>query len=346
MPPPAAAAAPDAAIPDLAIDGGQKAAILILALGDTLGGKILALLREDEIRTVSKAMVRLGPIPARLVEQLSAEVVAGVGNATGLTGGLENTERFLLKSLPPERVARIMEEIQGPSGRSMWDKLGHVDEGVLASYLKNEYPQTVAVVISKLPPEHAAKVLAELPEAYATEVVMRLLRLETVRPDVLDGIERTLRAEFMSNLARASRRDPHERMATIFNTLDRKTEARFLGALERRDQAAADRIRALMFTFEDLVRVPTQGIQVLLRGARKDRIAMALKGASAELRDLFFRNLSERAGKMLREEIDGLGPVKMKEVDEARADIVRVAKELAAAGKIEIKASKDEEVVY
>jgi flagellar motor switch protein FliG len=238
-----------------------------------------------------------------------------------------------------------MEEIHGPAGRTMWDKLGNVDEDVLANYLKNEYPQTVAVVISKLRPDHAAKVLAELPDAFSTEVVMRLLCMETVQQDVLADVERTLRSEFMSNLARTARTDPHEQMAVIFNNLDRRTETRFLDALERRDQEAADRIRALMFTFEDLGRVPAQGIQVLLRTVQKDKIAMALKGASAEMRDLFFRNLSERAAKMLREELENLGPVKLRTVDDARAELVRVAKDLAAQGRIEIKAASDEEVV-
>jgi flagellar motor switch protein FliG len=326
--------------------GPQKAAILILALGDAQGGQLLSLLHEDEIREVSKALVNLGPIPAGIVEQLCSEFTETLNNATGLIGGIENTERLLLTSLPPPRVAQIMEEIHGPAGRTMWDKLGNVNEDLLANYLKNEYPQTVAVVISKLRPDHAARVLAELPEAFATEVVMRLLSMEAVRKDVLADVERTLRSEFMSNLARTSRSDPHEQMAVIFNNLDRRTETRFLEALERRDQQSADLIRSLMFTFEDLGRVPAQGIQVLLRTVQKDKIAMALKGAPAEMRDLFFRNLSERATKMLREELENLGPVKLRDVDEARAELVRVAKDLAAQGRIEIKSANEEEVVY
>jgi len=328
-----------------ALSGPQKAAILILALGDVQGGKLFSLLHEDEIREVSKALVNLGSIPAAVVEQLCVEFSENLSSATGLVGGIESTERLLMTSLAPARVAQIMEEIHGPAGRTMWDKLGNVAEDVLASYLKNEYPQTVAVVISKLRPDHAAKVLAELPEAFATEVVMRLLCMETVQKDVLEDVERTLRSEFMSNLARTARTNPHEQMAVVFNNLDRRTEARLLGALERRDQEAADRIRSLMFTFDDLGRIPAQGIQVLLRTVQKDKIALALKGASAEMKDLFFRNLSERAAKMLREELENLGPVKLRDVDEARAELVRVAKDLAALGRIEIKQPSEEEIV-
>ena len=328
------------------LTGAQKAAILILAIGDAQSGKLFSLMHEDEIREVSKAMIELGPIPAAAVERLCSEFGEKVGGVTGLAGGIDSTRRMLLGSLSVDRVDQIMEEIHGPAGRTMWDKLGNVDEEMLAGYLKNEYPQTVAVVLSKIKADHAAKVLVALPEAFANEVVMRLLRMETVQKEVLDGVERTLRSEFMSNLARTQRRDPHEQMASIFNNLDRKMETRFIGALERRDHEAADRVRSLMFTFEDLGRIPPQGIQVLLRSVQKDRIAMALKGASAEMKDLFFKNLSERAGKMLREEIEGLGPVKLREVDESRAELVQVAKDLAAQGKIEIKQGTEEEVVY
>lgn len=332
--------------PYASLTGPQKTAILILAIGDVQGGSLLACLQEHEIREVSKAMVQLGPIPATVVEKLYEEFSDCVRGATGVVGGVESTERMLSQNLPPDRVAQILDEIYGPGGRSMWDKLGNVDEGLLANYLKNEHPQTVAVILSKIRPDHAAKVLGKLPEAFATEVVMRLLRMETVQQDVLDGVERTLRSEFISNFAQTAQRDPYEQIATIFNNLDHKTELRFLGALEQNDQAAADRIRALMFTFQDLGKISAQGIQVLLRTVQKDKIALALKGAVTEMKDLFFKNLSERAGKMLREEMEALGPVRLLDVEDARAELVRIAKELSVQGKIEIKQSGEEEVVY
>jgi flagellar motor switch protein FliG len=228
----------------------------------------------------------------------------------------------------------------------MWDKLGNVHEAVLANYLKNEYPQTVAVVLSKVRPEHAARVLTLLPDSFSIEVVMRMLRMESVQKDVLDGVERTLRAEFMSNLARSTRRDSHEMMAEIFNNLDRASETRFVTALEERNRESAQRIKALMFTFDDLARLSSTAIQGLLRAVEKGKLPLALKGASESLRELFFKNLSERAGKMLRDDIEGLGPVKLRDVDEAQASVVALAKDLAAQGTIEIGEGKDEELVY
>ena len=217
---------------------------------------------------------------------------------------------------------------------------------MLANYLKNEYPQTVAVVLSRVRSEHAARMLSLLPEAFALEVVMRMLRMESIQKEVLDGVEKTLRAEFMSNLARSTRRDAHEMMADIFNNLDRATEGRFIAALEERNRDSAERIKALMFTFDDLQRMTPASVEVLLREVEKDKLPLALKGASEKLRDLFFANLSERAAKMLREEIAALGPVNLRAVDEAQAAIVAVAKELAAQGSIEIGESKDEELVF
>jgi len=328
------------------MSGPQKAAVLMLALGEEHCARLFSLMYEDEIKEISAAMAQLGAVRSEVVERLCVEFAEHLGNVGTLVGSFENTERLLLKTLPRDRVTQIMEEIRGPAGRTMWDKLGNVHEAVLANYLKNEYPQTVAVVLTKVRPNHAARVLALLPEGFAMEVVMRMLRMESVQRDVLDGVERTLRTEFMSNLARSTRRDSHEVMADIFNSLDRQSEQRFLAALEERNREAADRIKQLMFTFDDLQRLTPPAVQALLRTVEKEKLPLALKGASDKLKELFFGNLSERAAKMLREEIEALGPVKLRDVDEAQAAIVAMAKEMAAQGQIEITESADDELVY
>ncbi len=327
------------------LTGPQKAATLMLALGEDHAAKIFTRLHEDEIRDLSLAMAALGSVSAGTVETVVAEFASQIGQAGHLVGSYESTERMLLKTLPKERVAQIMEEIRGPAGRTMWDKLGNVNEAVLANYLKNEYPQTVSVVLSKVRPDHAARVLSLLPEGFAMEVVMRMLRMETVQKEALEGVERTLRMEFMSNLARGSRRDAHEVMAEIFNNLDRAAEGRILSALEERSRESAEKIRALMFTFDDLQRLDQQGIQALLRAVPKDKLTLALKGASETLRDMFFRSLSERASKLLKDDLAGMGPVKLREVDDAQALIVGMAKDLAAQGQIQIADGRDDEML-
>ena len=328
------------------MNGPQKAATFMLAVGEEHASKLFAMMHEDEIRDISQAMASLGTVSASAVEELAREFTETIGQTGNLVGTWETTERMLLRTLPRERVSQIMEEIRGPAGRTMWDKLGNVNEAVLANYLKNEYPQTVAVVLTKVKAEHAARVLSMLPESFAMEVVMRMLRMESVQKEALDGVERTLKAEFMSNLARAQRRDAHEMMAEIFNNLDRQSESRILAALEERNRDAAERIRSLMFTFDDLVRLDGQGVQVLLRNVPKEQLILALKGASENLRDLFLKNMSERAGKMFKEDLAGLGPVRLRDVDEAQAAVVVMAKDLAAQGQIVLQEGREDEMVY
>jgi flagellar motor switch protein FliG len=305
------------------------------------------MLDDDEIKDLSQAMASLGKVDADLVERLFLEFTESFSKTGSLTGSYESTERLLMKAMPKDRVDSIMEEIRGPAGRTMWDKLGNVSEEVLASYLKNEYPQTVAVVLSKIRADHAARVLEMLPDDFGLEVVMRMLRMEVVQKEVLEGVEKTLRTEFMSNLARTNRRDAHEMMAEIFNNLDRQNEDKYLNALEENNRDAAERIKALMFTFEDLRKLDPSGVQTLLRGVDKDKLGIALKGASDDLRDLFFSNLSERAGKILREDMEAMGPVRLKDVDEAQMHLVNAAKDLSAKGEIVIADAKGEdELIY
>ena len=329
------------------LTGPQKAAILMLSLAEEQSSKLFAMMDDEEIKEISQTMASLGTVNSSVVERLFVEFADQISTTGSLVGSLESTERLLLKTLNKDRVELIMEEIRGPAGRTMWDKLGNVNETVLANYLKNEYPQTVAVVLGKIKPDHAARVLSLLPENFAMEVIMRLLRMEAVQKEVLDGVEKTLRTEFMSNLARTARRDAHELMADIFNNLDRNAESRFMSALEERNREAAERIKALMFTFEDLVRIDTAGIQTLLRSVEKDKLGVALKGGSETVKDLFFKNMSERAGKMMKEDMDAMGPVRLRDVDQAQSAIVTMAKELAASGQIVISEGREEdELIY
>ena len=328
------------------LTGPEKAAVVLLSLGED-HTRLWQNLDEDEIKEISQAMATLGTVSSSVVEELLVEFVSGMSGSGSVMGSFEQTQRLLTAFMPSERVEGLMEEIRGPAGRTMWDKLGNVNEAVLANYLKNEYPQTVAVVLSKIKSDRAARVLTSLPEDFALECVQRMLRMEPVQREILDKIEQTLRTEFMSNLARTSKRDSHEMMAEIFNSFDRQTEARFIGALEERNREAAERIRALMFVFEDLSKLDPGGIQTLLRAVEKDQLGLALKGSSESLRELFFSNMSERASKIMREDMDAMGPVRLKDVDTAQMAMVQVAKDLAAKGEIMLVGQgSDDELIY
>ena len=329
------------------LSGMKKAAIFMLAIGREHSAQLFAKMDEQEIRDLSESMAELGEVNADVVERLFVEFADQLSSAGGLIGTMSSTERLLLSALDPDQVAAIMEDLRGPAGRTMWDKLGNVNEAVLANYLKNEYPQTVAVVLSKLTSEHASRVLAVLPESFSMEVIMRMLRMGAVQKDVLESVEKTLRSEFMTNLGRTPRHDSHELMAEIFNNLDPATEDRFMTSLEEKNSESAERIRALMFTFDDLARLDPTAVQVLLRQVEGDVLGLALKGSSEEIRTLFFSNMSERAGKMMQEDMEAMGGVRLKDVEEAKASIVTNAKALADAGEIVIAGGDgDDEMIY
>jgi flagellar motor switch protein FliG len=329
------------------LTGPERAAVFMLALGEQYGGKVWNLLDDDELRQLSVTMSTLGTIEAESVEGLLLEFVSRLSATGAIMGNYDATERLLHQYLPPERVVGIMDEIRGPAGRNMWEKLSNVQESVLANYLKNEYPQTVAVVMSKLRPEHAAKVLAILPEEFALDVVNRMLKMEAVQKEVIERVEATLRTEFMSNLSQTRRRDAHEVMAEIFNGFDRQTETRFMTALEDANRESAERIKNLMFTFDDLVKLDNGSAQTLMRHIDKDKLAIALKGANETVRAFFLQNMSSRAAKMLLDDMQALGPVRLRDVDESQGLLVNLAKDLAAKGEIMIAKNRaDEELVY
>jgi len=329
------------------LGGAQKAAIVMLALGREHAAGMWEMLDDDEVKAISLAMATLGNVTSSQVEDLLVEFVTQMSTTGAILGNYESTERILAEFLPKERVSQIMEEIRGPAGRNMWEKLSNVQATVLANYLKNEYPQTVAVVLSRIKPDHAARVLTILPEEFSLEVIGRMLAMESVQKDILDRVESTLRSEFMSNLAQTSSRDAHEQMAEVFNNFDRQTETRFLTSLEEVNRDSAERIKALMFTFEDLGRLDPASAQTLLRTVDRDQLAVALKGASDKMRDFFLSNMSERASKLLKDDMEVMGPVRLRDVDAAQTMMINVAKDLAAKGDIILSSSKaDDELIY
>lgn len=329
------------------LTGTEKVAIFLLSLSEDQTAKLLELMEQDEIMEISQTMSSLGKVGSTVVERLFVDFAEQMSSTNSLVGTFDSTERLLNRVLGKDKVSQIMEEIRGPAGRTMWEKLGNVSEEMLASFLQKEYPQTVAVVMSKINADHAARVLALLPEGFANEVIQRMLKMEAIQKEVLEDIERTLRTEFMTNLARTQRRDSHEVMAEIFNNLDRAAEARFMQALEKARPESAEKIRSLMFTFEDLGKLDAAAIQTLIRACDKDKLPAALKGSTDTMRDLFFKNMSERAAKIMKEDMASMGPVRLKDVEEAQQYIVNTAKDLESRGEIVLsKGNAEEEMIY
>ena len=327
--------------------GLKKAAMLLMAINGDMAAKLFDMLEDDEIKEISQAMSSLGVVDPETIETLILEFSNEINETLSLVGNLHNTERLLRKILNKDKVDGILEDIRGPAGRNIWDKLGNVSEDVLVHFLKNEYPQTSALILSKLSPDQSAKVISLFTPDFAFEVIKRMLNMDSVRKEVLDNVEKVLRSEFISNIAKTQKYDNNEVMAEIFNNFDRNTEAQFMEMLETHDNDSAEKIKKLMFTFNDIQNIDGAGIQTILKVADKNKLTLALKGSSEEIRKLFLDNMSQRAAKIMLEEIESMGPVKLKDVDEAQNEIITVVKDLIAKEEIELSSGDEEDqLVY
>lgn len=327
------------------LTGTQKAAIVMLSMSDDNATKIFAMLSEEEIREVSHAMSHLGVVTPEVVERILSVFSADFSGDSAFLGSLQTTKRILEKVLEKDRVDSLVDEIQGPQGKNTWEKLGNVNEEILALYLRNEHPQTAALVLSKISYDHAAKVLASMPEDFAFQAIVRMLSIDAVKREVLERVEKILRAEFISTTSKAHKQDSYGMMAEIFNSLDRGSGQRYMTMLETQHPDAATKIKDLMFTFEDLLKMDSRGVQALMRTIDKSKLTLALKGSSDKMKELFVSNMSQRASRIMLDELESLGPVKVRDVDEAQAEIVNVAKELIAKGEIEISEEGGDEYI-
>lgn len=325
------------------LTGPEKAALFLLVLGEERSAPIVSRMGDEELVGVAGAMAGLGTMARSDVEGVIAEFVERMGSSDEIAGTVATTERILRRSLPKERVDALMEELRGPAGRTIWEKLGNVPASVLANYLKNEYPQTVAVVLSRLSPEKAAEVMALLPEAFALEGMLRMLRMEAVGKEVLESVESVLKVEFMAALGRSGRGDMHERMAEIMNGMDAHSRERMLSGLDERNRESAERVRRLMFTFEDLVRIDSDGIRRMTKDIPRAQLIAALKGAPRPIVDLFKNSMSERGWRIVADEIASSAPLRRAAVEEARSSIVLLAKELAAKKELAISDGAEDE---
>lgn len=328
------------------LSGLEKASIVMMAADRGHVQKIFTFLEDDEIRDLSHTMSSLGTISPDVVAEVLQEFSYMLSENTGFIGNIESTERLLAEVLTQDKADNIMEDLRGPAGRSTWDKVSNINEEVLATYLKNEYPQTIALIVSKIPPMQAANVISFLPSELASDVILRMLDMDSVKKEVLDSVEEVLRSEFISTIAKAQKYDSNELVAEIFNNFDRVNESRYMAVLEQQQPESALKIKKLMFVFDDLINIEKEGIQKLLGAVDKNILAIALKGASKEIRSIFLDNMSTRASKILLEDMEAMGAVKLKDVDNAQVEIINVAKDLISKSEITISQGDDDELVY
>ncbi len=320
-----------------AMPDSQKAAILIMAMGSHQSETLMKRFDDKELQRVGSSISGMGRIDAGIVEDVVLQFVQKVTTNADLNGSYAIAESLLRKALPAERADEIISQIGSSNdGHSMWEQLSQISPEMLSNYLISEYPQTSALILSKINPQHASRVMALFPDAVNVEVMNRIVKLDNVQREVLDELEKTLRNEFVTTLGRSRQRDTHEVLADIFNNFDRATETHLMDLFEEQDAQSAEKVKALMFTLDDLVRIDDEGIQSLIIGFPRDTLSVALKNTSSQLSELFFRNMSNRAARILREDMAALGDVRLRKVEDAQKALVNLAKELSGEGAIEL----------
>jgi len=319
------------------LSGPEKAAIFLLTLGEEFSVQVFQRLDEDEIKMVGRQMSKIDHVDKEDIKALLGEFRSDEGGDEIYLSGDDLLETALKKALNAEKAREILEDIRSDWRLTLFQQARKLDPKTLVNFLRNEHPQTVALVLSVLGPTQSAAILAELKEEIQVEVVMRMAELDKVSPDILVEIDRVLREELISvESMEGQRLGGVEAVAELLNKADRGLEAFILEGVEEQREELAEEIRRLMFVFEDLLNVDDRGIMAILKEVTTDDLKLALRTASDELKEKIFKNMSSRAVEMLREDMEIMGPARVKEVEAAQQSIIRSAKRLEQEGKIQL----------
>lgn len=318
--------------------GQHKTAILLLALGEKFTAECFKRLDRTEISQISKAMLSMDSVPKEDVEEVVREYNETlVYGQELLTGGPDQVRRLLAKSLDGDTAKYIMDQLNLDNGHAPFRELANVSPRILAQILRSEHPQTLALILGHLQPDQAAELLSSLPAGVRSEVLMRLARLEAVAEDMLMEVDKVLQSQLIAMGGKEGKKvGGVASVAEILNAVDRQTEEEVLSEIEEESSQMAEDIRNLMFVFEDIRALDDRAIRELLKEVSNDELTLALKGASEDLKGKFFKNLSERASTMIKEDLEIMGPVRLADVEGAQQSVVRVVRRMEAEGKIVI----------
>ncbi len=323
------------------LTGPEKAAIFLLTLGEEFASQVFSRLEEDDIKLVGRQMSKVDHVEKEDVAALLSEFKSESGGSADLyLSGEGMLEQALRRSVKADRASEILEDIRSDWKLTLFTKARKLDPKVFVNFLRNEHPQTIALVLSVLNPMQAAEILGELKEDVQVEVIMRMAELDKVSPEILVDLDRVLQDELLAvEGVEGQRLGGVEAVAEILNSVDRAVEATIMEGVEEQRESLADEIRKLMFVFEDLQGVDDRGIMAILKEVSTDDLKLALKTASDELKDKIFKNMSSRAVEMLKEDMEIMGPVRVKDVENAQQMIIKVAKRLEQEGKIQLMAA-------
>ena len=320
------------------LTGKQRTAVLLLAMGDKFTADVFKRMDRQEIADISRAIVELEPVPREVVEEVLRDfhesLVEGVDM---ITGGSDTLKRLLVKNLDPETAKYVMDSLSLDTGPTHFRELESVSPKLLSQILRNEHPQTLALIIGHLHPDQAANLLTNLPAGVRAEVLMRLARLEAVPEEMLMEVDKVLTSQLIAMGGKEGKKvGGVQSVAEILNAVDRATEEEVLSEIEEDSAQMAEDIRNLMFVFEDCKNIDDRGVREMLKEISNEDLTLALRGASDDLREKFFKNMSERAGNMIREELEFMGPAKLSDVESAQQNVVKIVRRLESENKLVI----------
>ncbi|MBN1114108.1 MAG: flagellar motor switch protein FliG [Oligoflexia bacterium] len=330
------------------LDGYTKAAILLNTLGDEASTALFHNLGDNDVRRIVNAMGKIKKVPVGVTTRILAEFYEIISEDKEYLFGFDDKSRKrLVKALGEDRAKQILGHLNmiGKKGKAL-EALEMVDARTLATFLVNEHPQTIALIVAHLDPEKKCEVIKRLPETVQGEVVMRVAKIDYISPELLEEVDRVLKSE-LSSMGTLDQQalGGVEPIAEMFNIMDKNTEQSIMMRIEEKDPALAEEIRKLMFVFEDLVKVDDKGIQSILKEVPNEKLILALKTASEDVKEKIFKNMSSRAALLVREDLEAMGPVRLSDVEVAQQEIVNIARRLEDEGKIIISRGGDEDTL-
>ena len=316
------------------MSGAQKSAILFLCLGEERGGAIMQQLDVGEIRQITAAISNMGEVDAGIVEEIIAEFDQKVNHTGSVVGSIEAARGLLKEFLPEDRVAEILQEIDGKKIDNVWKDLSDLDENELLAFLRKEHNQTIAVILTRLRPDVAAKILPLLGVDRAADLIERIMGMDKLPVDTIQNIENTLREDVLAKAGNSAGARIEGQLISIFNKLDEDLLATISTTLEQRQPDKLLAIKQKMFVFDDLMKFDAMMLGKVMREVSGNTLPLALRGAKKELREYFLGSLPSRSRDMLQDEMSSMGPVKSKDVKEAQTQLVQAALKLMSDGSI------------
>ncbi len=319
------------------MSGLQKAALLMNVLGPQCSKKIFGHLKDNDIKRLLGTMSSVEKAPVTMVKKVLEDFFFELSEEEALIFGTAKGKSFILETLGEERAKNILGNVGLQDGAKTLEALELVDTRTLSSFLVNEHPQTIALIVAHLDPIRKSDTIKRLPDALQAEVVMRLANIDFISPELIAQLDDVLKAELATvGTIDSTSLGGVEPVAEMLNTMDKTTETNIMARVEEKDPELAEEIKKLMFVFEDLIALDDRGMQSLLKEVPNDKLLVALKTSPEEIKQKIFKNMSTRASQLLQEDLANLGPQRLSDVEAAQSEIVNIAKRLETEGKIQI----------